>query len=147
MVFKFEIGHGKRTAHLEAESESIMGKKLGEKISGDEISPNLSGYELEITGASDKAGFPSAKKVEGPGLKRLMLTKGFALRKLKKKKKTATRKKIKKGLRKRRTVRGNTISGDTVQINLKVLKEGSKKFDEIFPVKQKQAAAPAPAAA
>jgi small subunit ribosomal protein S6e len=136
-MFKIEIGHGKRTAHLEADSELMLGRKIGEKISGEDLSPNLSGYELEITGASDKAGFPSAKKIEGPGLKRMLVTKGFCLRKLKKKKKTANRRKIKKGMRKRRTVRGNTISQDTVQINLKVLKEGSKKFDEIFPVKQK----------
>jgi small subunit ribosomal protein S6e len=138
MAFKIEIGHGKRTAHLEAESESMLGRKIGEKISGDEISPNLSGYELEITGASDKAGFPSAKKIEGPGLKRILVEKGFSFRKLKKKKKTANRRKIKKGMRKRRTVRGNTISGDTIQINLKVLKEGSRKFDEVFPQKAKE---------
>jgi small subunit ribosomal protein S6e len=136
MAYKFEIGYGKRTAHLEAESESMLGKKLGEKISGEEISPNLAGYELEISGASDKAGFPSSKDIEGPGLKRKLLTKGFSFHKLKKKKKTANRKKVSKGMRKRRTVRGNTISQDTVQINLKVLKEGHKKFDEIFPVKQ-----------
>lgn len=138
MAFKFEIGHGKRTAHLEADVESMLGKKLGDKIPGDEISSNMAGYELEITGASDKAGFPSVKDVEGPGMRRKLLTKGFSFHKLKKKKKTADRKKISKGMRKRRTVRGNTISQDTVQINLKVLKEGSKKFDEIFPAKAKE---------
>jgi len=146
MAFKFEIGHGKRTAHLEAESESIIGKKLGDKISGDEISSNLSGYELQITGASDKAGFASKKDLEGTGLKRVMVTKGFALHKLKKKKKTARRKKVKKGLKLRRTLRGNTISPDMVQINLKVLKEGSTKFDEVFPPKQKEAKTAQPAA-
>jgi len=144
MAFKFEIGFKNRTAHLEGDSEELIGKKIGEKINGNEISQNLSGYEFEITGASDKAGFPSKKDVEGTGLKRVMLTKGFALRKLKLKKKTATRKKIHKGMKKRRTVRGNTISTDMVQINLKVLKEGDKKFEELFPVKVKvEAVAPA----
>ncbi|MEA3248371.1 MAG: S6e family ribosomal protein, partial [Nanoarchaeota archaeon] len=37
-----------------------------------------------------------------------------------------------KGLRLRKTVRGKEISLDTVQINTKVLKEGSKKFDTFF---------------
>ena len=37
-----------------------------------------------------------------------------------------------KGLRLRKTVRGNEISLDTVQINTKVLKEGKKKFDALF---------------
>jgi small subunit ribosomal protein S6e len=138
MAFKFEIGHGKRTAHLEADVEAMIGKKLGDKISGEEISPNLSGYELEITGASDKAGFPSFKEIEGPGLKGKLFTKGFSFHKLKKKKKTARRKKVSKGMRKRKTVRGNTISQDTVQINLRVLKEGNQKFDDIFPVKVKE---------
>ena len=38
-----------------------------------------------------------------------------------------------KGLRLKKTTRGNTISGDIMQINLKVLKEGNKKLSEIFP--------------
>ena len=135
MAFKFEIGFKNRTAHLEAEGEAFIGKKIGEKADGSDINPDFAGYELEITGASDKAGFPSKKDVEGTGLKRVLLKKGFSLHKLKLKKKTANRKKIERGLRKRRTVRGNTISSDISQINLKVLKEGGKKFDEIFPKK------------
>lgn len=138
MAFKFDIGHGKRVAHLEAEAESIIGRKIGEKISGDEISNDLAGYELQITGASDKAGFPAKSDLEGTGLRKVMLTRGFSLHKLRKKKKTAPRKKIKKGFKKRRTLRANTITSDIVQINLKVLKEGSKKFDEILPAKQKE---------
>jgi hypothetical protein len=38
-----------------------------------------------------------------------------------------------KGLRLRKTVRGNTISNDIIQINLKITKEGSKKLSDIFP--------------
>ena len=37
-----------------------------------------------------------------------------------------------KGLRLRKTVRGKEISLDTVQINTKVLKEGKKKFEDLF---------------
>ena len=39
------------------------------------------------------------------------------------------------GLRLKKTVRGEEISDKTSQINLNVLKEGAKKFDEICPVK------------
>jgi len=124
MAFKFDIGDvkHKKTYHLEAEAESLIGMKIGDKVNGGEIKPELEGLEFEITGMSDKAGFPSLKKAEGMGLKRVLLKKGFAMHKLKKKKKTADRKDIGKGLRLRRTVRGNTISSDIVQINLKVVK-------------------------
>ena len=62
---------------------------------------------------------------EGIGLKRIMLTKGWGMRE-----KT-------KGLRKRKTVRGKTISDKTVQVNIKVVKEGNKKLAEIFPEQNK----------
>jgi hypothetical protein len=42
-----------------------------------------------------------------------------------------------KGQRKRKHVRGNTVSADIIQINCKVVKKGSKLFDEIFPKKEK----------
>jgi hypothetical protein len=40
-----------------------------------------------------------------------------------------------RGLRLKKTVRGEEISEKTSQVNLKVLKEGTKKFDEICPAK------------
>jgi len=44
------------------------------------------------------------------------------------------------GLRLRKTVRGKEISPDTVQINAKVLKEGSKKFESLFEVAAEEVA-------
>ena len=41
------------------------------------------------------------------------------------------------GLRLRKTVRGKVISPLIVQINLKLIKEGSKKLSEIFPDQNK----------
>ena len=43
-----------------------------------------------------------------------------------------------KGLRLRKTVRGNQIGEKTVQININVLKEGTKKLPEIFPDQNKK---------
>ena len=40
-------------------------------------------------------------------------------------------------MRLKKTLRGNTISADVVQINLKVLKQGEKKLIEIFPEQAK----------
>ena len=134
MAFKFEIGDpkSKKTFHLEAEADALMGKTIGEKVSGDEISSHLAGTELEITGTSDKSGFPGSKKIEGTGTRRVLLTKGFGFHRLKLRKKNAVRKPISRGMRKRRTLRGNAITADVVQINLKVIKQGSKSIAEML---------------
>jgi small subunit ribosomal protein S6e len=64
--------------------------------------------------------------VDGPGRKRIILTAppGFHP--------------ASKGLRKRKSVRGNTISADTAQINVKVVKEGQKSVEELLGVKKKE---------
>ncbi|MAG10835.1 hypothetical protein CMI44_00785 [Candidatus Pacearchaeota archaeon] len=128
-----------KTYKLEAEAPALIGKQLHDKINGKEISPNLEGYELEITGASDKAGFTAVANVEGVGLKKVLLTYGKAMKKRPRKegKKKQLCKKP-KGLRLRRTVRGKIISEAISQINLKFLKEGSKKLSEIFPEQNKK---------
>ena len=125
MAFKFDIGYKGKTYHLEADADSLVGKKLGDTVSGTDINSDLNGAEFQITGASDIAGFPASEDVEGTGLKRVLLTEGFGMKKKHKKKKTSNPKLV-KGLRLRRTLRGNTISSEIVQINLKLTKEGSK---------------------
>lgn len=147
MAFKINIGNKGKSWKLESDSESLVGKIIGEKIEGSEISPELAGYDLEITGTSDKAGFPGMKEVEGHTLKGVLLSYGFGMHKKPKGLKKKKPNKKPKGLRLRKTVRGNTISRDIVQINLKVLKQGSKKFEEIFPEQNKPKEKPAPVAA
>ncbi len=135
MAFKINISEKTgKTYHLELESEELMGKELHEKIKGKDISPDLEGYEFEIAGASDVAGFTALEDVEGTGLKKVLLTYGKGMHKRPRregKKKVSNFKP--KGLRMRKTVRGKVISPSIVQINLKTLKEGSKKLSEIFP--------------
>ena len=123
-----------KTYKFELETEELFGKELHEKINGKELLPALEGYELEITGASDKAGFPAHEDVQGSALKQLLLTYGKSLHRRPRregKKKLSNPKP--KGLRMRRTVMGRALSADIVQINLKVLKQGSKALSEIFP--------------
>lgn len=142
-MFKINIGNKGKSWKLESDSEDIVGKKIGEKISGKEISKELEGYELEITGTSDKAGFPGMKEVEGPMLKGMLLTYGFGMHKKPKGLKKKKPNKKPRGLRLKKTIRGNTISRDVIQINLKVLKEGKRKFEEIFPEQNKPKEKPA----
>ncbi len=103
---------------------SLIGKKVDDEITGDLF--GLSGYTLKITGGSDKDGFPMHPSVQGQGRKRALLTEppGFHPKF--------------KGERKRKTVRGNTISDDIVQINMKVITKGQKPLEEIFTTKEKK---------
>ncbi len=140
MTFKINIGTKEgKTYKLETESESLIEKELHDKINGKDVSQDLEGYEFEITGASDKSGFTAMTNVEGIGLKKVLLTYGKAMKKRPRKegKKKLSNKKP-KGLRLRKTVRGKVISSAISQINLKVLKQGNKKLEEIFPEQNKK---------
>lgn len=135
-MFKINIGSKEgKTYKLESEAPELAGKSLHDKIEGKEISSNLDGYEFEIAGASDNAGFTSMENVEGIGLKKVLLTYGKGMHKKPKGDKKKNKKP--KGLRLRKTVRGKVISSAVVQINLKLLKEGTKKLAEIFPEQNK----------
>ena len=85
-------------------AKSLMGLKIGDTVKGELI--DLTGYEFELTGGSDHTGFPMRKDVIGPRRKRVLVTKGFGLRK------------SPKGGRFRRTVAGNTVHEKTAQVNL-----------------------------
>ncbi|MHA2365946.1 MAG: 30S ribosomal protein S6e [Candidatus Hodarchaeales archaeon] len=97
---------------------TLIGKKLKEELEGDPL--GFEGYTFLITGGSDTDGFPMNPSVQGGFRKKILSAGGIGF------------KPKNKGLRKRRTVRGNTISEDTYQINLKVLKQGSKKIEELL---------------
>jgi len=126
MVFKINISDKGKTLKIESEDESIIGKKIGETIPGKFVSEDLEGYELIITGTSDISGIPGFKDLEGTAYHRKLLTYGSGM------------KNRKKGLRLRKTLRGEEISLKTAQINTKVVKEGSKKFLDLLPKKEEK---------
>lgn len=138
-MFKINISEKSgKTYKFETETEDLIGKSLHEKISGKDLLPDLEGYEFEITGASDKAGFTAMDDVEGVGLKRILLGYGKAMhRRPRREGKKKVSNPRPKGLRLRKTVRGRVISQDIIQINLKILKQGGKKLSEIFPDQNK----------
>jgi ribosomal protein S6E (S10) len=143
VTYKINVAHNGKTFKLESEDESIVGKAIGDKIDGKEFSADLEGYELEITGTSDKSGFMGMASIDGPGLHKVLLGYGTGMHKkpkgLKKKNERPN------GLRLRKTVRGKEISLSTVQINTKILKEGAKKFDALFEAPKEEVPAEAPA--
>jgi ribosomal protein S6E (S10) len=126
MAFKINVSHKGKTFKLESEDEFLIGKKIGESFKGVELSPDLQGYELLISGTSDLAGIPGFKEIEGIGYTRRLLTYGKGM------------KDRRSGMRLRKTNRGNEISSKTVQINMKVLKEGEKKFSDLIVKKEEK---------
>lgn len=119
MVFKINVAKKGITKKFETENEDLIGTKISDEIDGNLISEELEGYTLEITGTSDKAGFMGRLEITGNGLKKILLKKGKGMWNKR------------KGVRLRKTVRGNEISLDTVQINTIVKKEGKTKFSEL----------------
>ena len=103
----------------------FLGRKVGDKFAGDEI--GLDGYQLEISGGSDNAGFPIRKDLPGIGRKQLVITDGPGLR----------LRGAEKGIRVKKTVTSNNIDQNIVQINLKVLSYGSKGVEEALGVQPK----------
>lgn len=127
MVLKINMSDKEKTWKIELEAgESLLGRNIGDKINGKDVKAELEGYELEIMGGSDISGFPMSKDVEGLGLKRVLFTKGWGMHD------------SRKGVRLRKSVRGKTISETTAQLNMKIIKHGAKKLEEIFPEQVKK---------
>jgi len=119
----------------------VLGKRIGDVVDGlfvtTESEQNLGGYKLEITGGSDKTGTPMRKDLDGGSRQSILVTRSTGFKgikkNIKKKKGGGTEIRMKPdGLRMRRTFRGNTVTQDTRQINLKVVEHGKKKLDDIF---------------
>jgi small subunit ribosomal protein S6e len=104
-------------------ANSLIGKKTGDTIDG--IFVGLPGYKLQITGGSDKDGFPMRRDLPGPRRKKLLVAKSIGFNSKK------------NGLRMRKNFRGNTVCPDTVQINMKVTQHGMKSVSDILKSEEK----------
>ena len=106
---------------IDQKQTGLIGKKIGDKVSGNSL--GLAGYELEVTGGSDRQGFPMRSDVEGIARKRVLLAlpPGFHPKL--------------RGQRKRKSVRGNTISSEMSQVNVKVTTYGKDSLDKLLGAK------------
>ena len=91
-----------------SQAQQFIGRKLGDVFEGSILGLK---DKLQITGGSDKDGFPMRSDIMGGVRKSVLLSKGVGFNS-----------KI-KGERRRRSVRGNTITDDIVQLNLKIIKK------------------------
>ena len=95
----------------DASAQQLVGRRIGDVVEGSLL--GLSG-KIKITGGSDKAGFPMRADVLGGGKNYVLLTAGVGYR-------TAV-----EGAKKRRLVRGGTISEEIYQVNAKKMDESTK---------------------
>lgn len=123
---KIVISNPKTSKAYSKETDGIvfLGKKIGDELQLDSI--GLNGYSAKITGGSDKQGFPMRFDLQGTGRKKVLLSRGPGFNP------------EEKGERKRITVRGNTISEEIQQVNVKILKEGEKNLEELMPKTEKK---------
>ena len=99
-------------------ASALVGKKIGDDVDG--LFVSLPGYKLKITGGSDKDGFPMRRDLTGPKRRPVMVSGGTGFH--------PTR----GGLRRRKNLRGNTISAEILQINLKISQRGPKSIEDAF---------------
>ena len=102
-----------QTVELEgSRAVPLIGRKLGEVIDGATI--GMGGHKLQITGGSDKDGFPMRPDIHGGIKTRVIVTQGVGFH--------PTR----DGERRRKTLRGSVITEEIVQINMKITEKPKK---------------------
>lgn len=113
-----ENGVAKQVEISGPEADKLIGRRIGEEIPASELGLNLSeifGEEipadakLKITGGTDKDGFPMRPDVHGPRRVKILLSRGPGFRPRE------------RGERRKKTVHGNTISPNIVQVNMKIV--------------------------
>jgi small subunit ribosomal protein S6e len=102
-----------------ARSNKFIGKAIGAEVDGE--SAGLPGYTLVITGGSDKTGIPMRDDVPGQVRRKILVSEGTGYHP------------VSDGMRRRKLLRGNEVSGELVQVNAKVIAYGAKTLDELVP--------------
>jgi small subunit ribosomal protein S6e len=108
-----EAGTSKAIELEEARAVPLIGRKVGDTLDGSIA--DMPGNKMQITGGSDKDGFPMRPSVHGGVRRRVILSGGVGFNPQN------------EGMRKRKTVRGNVITDDIVQINLKIVEKTKPK--------------------
>ncbi|MCD4846165.1 MAG: 30S ribosomal protein S6e [Methanosarcinales archaeon] len=127
--FRVIVSDGDKGAAYQIEvsdnqANMFIGKKIGDMMDGDVL--KLPGYSLQITGGTDKDGFPMRKGLSGPNRRNILISSGVGF------------KSPVKGMRRRRAIRGEEISSVIGQINVVVAQTGNKSLDELLSGKSEE---------
>ena len=106
--FKLTISDNKGKSVTKELKDNDVNQLLGLQI-GNDTDASIVGLEgkMKVTGGSDKSGIPMRPDLHGMARKQILIPKGVGLQD------------TVKGLRKRKLVRGNTISEEIYQINFR----------------------------
>ncbi len=96
----------------------FLGKSIGNKIEGDVL--GMPGYSVQITGGSDREGFPMRADLPGTRRREILVASGTGYHP------TA------EGRKRRKSINGREISPDIGQINVKIVETGSKPVEELL---------------
>lgn len=107
----------------EARATPLIGRRVGEVVDGSIV--NMPGHKAQITGGSDKDGFPMRPSVHGGIRRGVMLSGGVGFNPQH------------EGIRRRKTIRGNTITDEIAQVNMKIV-EKPKGAKEAKKAKEKK---------
>jgi small subunit ribosomal protein S6e len=99
-----------------AKERQLVGKKIGDKADG--AIAGLEGYELQITGGTDKSGFPMRRDISGVQRVKALLSGGAGIRG------------IHRGQRENRQVVGGTVNENIAQVNAKITTYGAKPLSD-----------------
>lgn len=107
-----EDGTSKVIELEEVRAAPLIGRRIGETIDGTVV--DMPAYKLLIRGGSDTDGVPMRPNVHGGGRRKVILSGGAGF------------KPERKGERKRKTVRGDIITEEIIQINTKIVEKPKK---------------------
>jgi small subunit ribosomal protein S6e len=110
-----ETGTSKIVELEESRAAPLIGRKIGESVDGAVV--DLPAHKLRITGGSDRDGVPMRPNVHGGVRRKVVLSGGVGFNPQD------------KGERRRKTVRGNVITDEIVQINTKITEKPKKSAE------------------
>ena len=111
-----DSGTSKTVELEETRTVPLIGRRVGEVLDGAIV--GLSGHKVQITGGSDKDGFPMRPSVHGGVRRKVILGGGVGFNPKD------------EGQRRRKMVRGNVITDEIVQINMKIMEKPKKAKEE-----------------
>jgi len=112
----------------EARASPFIGRKIGDTLDGAVV--DLAAHKVKVMGGSDSDGVPMRPNVHG-GVRRSVVISGGAGFKAKR-----------KGERKRKTVHGDVITDEIVQINMKIVERPTGAAPIPLPIKEKKETEP-----
>ena len=122
-------GTSQRVEIEDAQLRPLVGTRIGMTIDG--AIAGMQGYKLKLTGGTDKDGIPMRPDVHGSAKARIVLSGGVGY------------KPTDKGMKKRKIVRGNTVSQETTFLNFSIVEAPKSKKKAPEPEPEAEPEAPA----